>query len=108
MGPARPPADLLLEARTRERAGCVPEAIACYRSAIEAAEKIGEQTVLCESLRRLAILRHKQDQSEEARELSRRAYSVARAIGNDLLAGEALNTMGAKDLTAGRLVDALK
>jgi putative nucleotidyltransferase with HDIG domain len=106
MGPARPPADLLLEARSQERAGCIPEAIACYRVAIEAAEKVGELTVLCESLRRLAILRHHQDQSAEARELSRRSYAVAREIGNDLLAGEALNTMGAQDLTTGRLAEA--
>src|SRR5688572_9738257 len=106
MGPARPAADLLHDARSRERAGCVPEAADCYLSAIEAAEKSGERSVLCEALRRLAILRHQQDQFEKARELCQRSYDVAREIGSDILAGEALNTMGAQDLMRGSLEDA--
>ena len=32
--PARPAADLVQDARERERAGCIPEAIECYDRAI--------------------------------------------------------------------------
>src|SRR2546427_205783 len=39
-------ADLLHEARERERAGCMPEAIEGYESAIAAAERSGDRTVL--------------------------------------------------------------
>src|SRR6266571_3283715 len=50
-------ADLLHEARERERAACLPEAIACYEAAVAAAERDGEGTILAEALRRLAVLR---------------------------------------------------
>ena len=52
---SRRAADLLHEARGRERAGCIPEAMACYESAIAAAEKSREHAVLAEALRRLAL-----------------------------------------------------
>ncbi len=99
-------ADLLHEARGRERAGCIPEAIACYESTIATAERGGEHTVLAEALRRLAIVRHHRDESAQARELCRRSYEVARQIGNDLLAAEALNTLGGLHLAGGSLEDA--
>ena len=69
-------ADLLHEARKHERAGRIPEAIARFGSAIAAAERSGEQTVLAEALRRLAILRHHGNESDEARALCRRSYEV--------------------------------
>ncbi len=99
-------ADLLHEARERERAGCIPEAIARFGAAIAAAERSGEQTVLAEALRRLAVLRHHGNQSDEARALCRRSYEVARQIGNELLAAEALNTLGGLHLAAGTVEDA--
>jgi putative nucleotidyltransferase with HDIG domain len=99
-------ADLLHEARGRERAGCIPEAIERYESAIAAAEQGGDRTVLAEALRRLAIVRHHRDEPGEARELCRRSYEVARQITNDLLAAEALNTLGGLDLASGSLQDA--
>jgi putative nucleotidyltransferase with HDIG domain len=101
-------AELLYEARERERAGCIPEAIEGYEAAIVASEQGEEQTVLAESLRRLAVLRHHRNESDRARELCRRSYTVARLIGNDLLAAEALNTVGGLDLTTGSLDDARK
>src|SRR5881296_494392 len=96
--PVRPAADLLHEARARERAARVPEAIASYEAAIAAAEFAEEQAVLAEALRRLAVVRHHRGESAEARELCRRSHAVARRAGNGMLAGEALNTLGGIDL----------
>src|SRR2546425_10639650 len=87
-------ADLLHEARDRERTGCIPEAIERYESAIAAAERSGERTVLAEALRRLAVRWQRRDEGARARELCRRSYEVAQQIGNELLAAEALNTVG--------------
>src|SRR3989442_1025286 len=100
---SRRAADLLHEARGRERAGCIPEAMACYESAIAAAEKTREPAVLAEALRRLAVVRYQRDDSARARELCQRSYDVARQIDNDLLAAEALNTLGVLDLKTGSL-----
>jgi len=105
---ARRGGELLHEARERERAGCIPEAIECYESAIALAEQGEEQTVLAEALRRLAVLRHHGNESARARELCRRSLTVARSIGSDVLAAEALNTVGGLDLTTGSLDDARK
>src|SRR5207245_11011121 len=91
-------ADLLHEARDRERAGCIPEAIERYESAIAAAERSGERTVLAEALRRLAVRWPRRDEGARARELCRRSYEVAQQLGNELLAAEALNTLGGFDL----------
>src|SRR2546426_8862164 len=76
-------ADLLHEARERERAGCMPEAIQGYESAITAAERSGERTVLAEALRRLAVLRQHRDEAARARALCHRSYEVAQQIGNE-------------------------
>jgi putative nucleotidyltransferase with HDIG domain len=104
----RPAADLLHEARARERAACFPEAIKSYESAIAAADRTGERAVLSEALRRLAVVRHHRNESAEARELCRRSYGVACEAGNDLLAAEALNTLGGLDVKAGAIDDARK
>src|SRR5438552_6705715 len=78
-------ADLLHEARERERAGCMPEAIQGYESAITAAERSGERTVLAEGLRRLAVLRPARDEPARARPLSPRSYGGAQTTGHGLL-----------------------
>jgi putative nucleotidyltransferase with HDIG domain len=106
VGGTRRGADLLDDARVRERSGCIPEAIEGYEAAILAAEQDGEHTVLAEALRRLAILRRHRDEAARARELCRRSYDVAREIGNDLLAAEALNTLGGLAIATGSLEDA--
>ena len=103
---ARAPADLLREARSRERAGHLAEAIAGYESAIARAEATGDRAVLSEALRRLGVLHHQRNQRERARELCRRSLTVAREMGGDLQAAEALNTLGVMDLKAGSLGDA--
>ena len=86
--------DLLLEARALERAVCMTAAIASYEGAIAGAAAAGEPAVLSEALRRLAIIRHRRGESVEAREMCRRSHTVALESGNDLLAAEALNTLG--------------
>src|SRR3989442_3167706 len=96
--PVRPAADLLHEARARERAARIPEAVASYEAAIAAAELAEEQAGLAEALRRLAVVRHRRGESAEARELCRRSHAVARRAGNGVLAGGALNTLGGIDL----------
>ena len=105
MGPAPRAADLLHEARGRERAACIPEAIAWYEAAVAAAEPAEEHAVLAEALRRLAVVRHRQGAAALARDLCRRSHAVARDAGNAVLAGEALNTLGGMELEAGALPD---
>ena len=105
-GDARSGADALHTARERERAGRIPEAIDGYEAAIVAAERAGDAIVLAEALRRLAILRRHRDEAAQARELCLRSYDVARGIGHDVLAAEALNTMGGLDLANGSLEEA--
>jgi putative nucleotidyltransferase with HDIG domain len=102
----RPAADLLHDARARERAACIPEAIQCYEGAIATADRTGERAVLAEALRRLAVLRHHRNESAAARELCHRSYEVACDVGSDLLAGEALNTLGGLDVKTGAIEDA--
>jgi putative nucleotidyltransferase with HDIG domain len=102
----RSAADLLHAARARERVGGLPEAAAGYETAIDSAERSGERAVLAEALRRLAVVRHRCNQSGEARLLCDRSFTVARDAGNDVLAAEALNTLGGIDLEAGPLADA--
>ena len=104
--PARPAADLLYEARARERAACIPEAIHHYEAAIATAERTGEAAVLSEALRRLAVVRHHRNESAAARELCKRSYTVACEHGNDLLAAEALNTLGGLALRTGVMEEA--
>jgi putative nucleotidyltransferase with HDIG domain len=94
------------EARDRERAGRMSDAIACYESAIAVAESRGEDAVLAQALRRLGIARHQRGEQARARDICRRSYEVARRMGSDQLAAEALNTIGVLDLTTGSLGDA--
>ena len=106
MSEPRQAADFLHEARERERAACLPDAIACYEAAIAAAERGGEQTVLAEALRRLAVVRRHRSEVAAATALCQRSYEVARQAGDDLLAAEALNTLGGLYLSTGAPDDA--
>ena len=106
MKAARPAADLLIEARALERAVCMAGAAASYEAAIAAADATGESAVLSEALRRLAIIRHHRGESADARELCRRSHAVARAAGTDLLAADALNTLGVIGLETDAVADA--
>ncbi len=56
-------------ARERERAGCIPEAVASYEEAIAAAERAGERRIEAEALRRLAVVRHQRHERDRAHAL---------------------------------------
>ncbi len=96
----------LLEGREHERASRAVEAISSYTSAALMAEADGNHAAHAESLRRLSVLRHKQNDFALARELCLRSFEVAQASHNGRLAAEALNTMGVQDLLAGSIADA--
>jgi HD-GYP domain-containing protein (c-di-GMP phosphodiesterase class II) len=96
----------LRDGRDHERAARAAEAIAAYSSAAARAATAGDAAVLAESLRRLAVLRHKQNEFALARELCLRSLAVAQANDNGRLAAEALNTMGVQELLAGSIDDA--
>ena len=106
MGAVRRASDLLASARERERVGCIPEAIEQYEAAISLAETNAEGTVLAEALRRLAVVRHQRDERGEARALCNRSFDVANVMGNPLLAGEGLNTLGVMLLREGSHAEA--
>ena len=96
----------LRDGRDHERAGRAAEAIASYSAAADHAAAGGDQAVLAESLRRLSVLRHKQNEFGLARELCQRSLDIARACRNSRLAAEALNTMGVQELLAGSTAEA--
>ncbi|HWC75518.1 MAG TPA: HD domain-containing phosphohydrolase [Gemmatimonadales bacterium] len=98
--------DLLHEARTRELAACIPEAIQSFEAAIAAAEQTGERAVLAEAQRRLAVVIHHRNETQRARELCRSSYQVACELKNDILAAEALNTLGGLALSTGEMEQA--
>jgi len=93
-------------ARVHERAGRIREAAADYEAAVRACEEAGEKRILVESLRALAVIRHKSGNDVEAYVLCQRAFSVASGTGDPLLAAEALNTRASIDLTAGQIAAA--
>src|SRR5207247_7623073 len=101
-----PPAVVLQQARERERAGSLPEAIERYDIAIAAAEQCGDHAVLAEALRRLGVVRHHRGEGDESRELCLRSYGVALQHDDDVLAAEALNALGGMELAGGSLEDA--
>ena len=68
-GFGRPAADLLHHARAQERAARISDAIASYEAAIAAAEGAREPAPLAEALRRLAVIRHHRNESDQARRL---------------------------------------
>jgi putative nucleotidyltransferase with HDIG domain len=99
-------ADLLHEARARERNACIPEAMQGYEAAISVAERAGEKAILAEALRRLAVVLHHRNEGARAHDLCSRSYRVACSLGNDVLAAEALNTLGGLALRTGAIEDA--
>ena len=98
--------DLLARAREHERAGCVTDAMAEYESAIDAAERAGDRTVLAEALRRLAVMHHHRGDGERARTLCARSYDVAAEAGHDILAAEALNARAGFEFQTGEIARA--
>lgn len=94
------------EAREYERAGRLGDAAVAYETAIGLADMSSQSNVLCEALRRLAVVRHRRQEDEAAATLSHRACAVARDVGDKRLAAEALNTRASIDLDRGRIAEA--
>ncbi|HEU4565030.1 MAG TPA: HD domain-containing phosphohydrolase [Gemmatimonadaceae bacterium] len=101
--PSRPSAELLGEGRVHDRAGRMGEAAASYEAAAAAAELEGAHRVRAEALRLLGVVHHRRHDGARARELCRASLGAAEAIGDELLAAEALNTLAGFDLESGDL-----
>jgi putative nucleotidyltransferase with HDIG domain len=99
-------AELLSDAIASERAGSVDQAVTGYRTAIAEAERLGDRRTLAEALRRLSVQHHHRGERDVARELSHRSYTIATEIGDDVLAGEALNVLANFTLESGAVDDA--
>jgi putative nucleotidyltransferase with HDIG domain len=98
--------DLLASAREQERSGNMEDAIAMYELAIEEAERSCKRSVLSESLRRLAVIQHQQNDEALARKLCRRSYEVALQSDHLILAAEALNVLAGIDFERGDMGEA--
>jgi putative nucleotidyltransferase with HDIG domain len=77
--------------------------MSAYAEAIALAELSGERPVLIEALRRKAAIHHRQGDAESALQFCERSYDEAVAMGDRVLAGEALNGLGEFRLAAGQL-----
>ncbi len=98
--------ELLHKARELEQVGQGEDAAALYEEAIREAERGCASRVLAESLRRLAVLRYQQNDPDTARVLCHRSADVAFGMANEVLAAEAMNTLGSVDLQTGVLEQA--
>ena len=97
---------LLAEGEQHERAGAPVQAIACFNSAIEAAESRRQHDVLSDALRRLAVVHHHQGDQLRAQALVQRALGVAVEIGDTLRAARALNALAGFDFETGEIESA--
>jgi putative nucleotidyltransferase with HDIG domain len=100
-------AALLLEAKSRERAGCIAEAIEAYGAATAEAARTGELATQAEALRRLGVVYHHRNEAATALELTQRSHSIARDIGDPVLAAEALNVLAGFAFETGAMQEAL-
>ena len=105
----------LVRGRTLHQDGRLLEAIRSYEAAIRRAELEGNQPVLVEALRRLAIARHGGREFEAARKTAARSHRLATDLGDKTLTTKALNTLAGFDIDAGahdsareRLAEALE
>jgi len=89
-----------------ERDGRLTAAGRAYEAAREAAEREASLAAQSEALRRLAVVRHHQNQPEVADWLCRRAIEGARRLGDAALTADALNTQGGLRLERGLLNEA--
>ncbi len=94
---------LLEEAKGHERDGRLAEAVRCFREAGEVAEAGGDRRTEAEALRRLAVVHHHRNEPVPARELVGRSFTIAHAIGDNLLAGEALNVLAGFEFESGAM-----
>ena len=102
----RPAGDLLRAGRAHDRAGRLDDAVAAYEKAVQIGETSGERAVLVEAQRRLGVVHYRRNNPVEAKELCRKSYYGALAMGDLILAGEALNSLGGFEFEAGHMVAA--
>ena len=96
----------MAEAIDLEHTGSVADALEAYRAAIAEGERLLDRRTQAEALRRLAVQNHHRGERQTARELCERSYAIATEIGDDVLAGEALNALANFDLESGALEEA--
>ncbi len=99
-------AELLAKAIDLEHTGSVADALEAYRAAIAEGERLLDRRTQAEALRRLAVQNHHRGERQTARELCERSYAIATEIGDDVLAGEALNALANFTLESGALEEA--
>ncbi len=97
---------MLRAGRSHDRAGRLDHALSAYAEAIALAELSGERPVLVEALRRKAMIHHRRGESAPAIQFGERSYDEAVALGDRVLAGEALNGLGGFRVAAGQLDEA--
>ena len=107
-------AEHLAAAREHERQGRLGEAAEEYAAAIEAADGRSESALLSEALRRLASIRRRRNEIDEAIRLCETSREVAAGAGNHALAAQAINGIALALLARGdipgaraRLLEAL-
>ncbi|NUO62026.1 MAG: tetratricopeptide repeat protein [Gemmatimonadaceae bacterium] len=93
--------DLLRSARGQELAGRLNEAAEEYQGTITSAEREGDEALLSEALRRLGVIHFRRHELTAGRDCCNRSLAVAQKIGNQILAAEALNSLGASELEIG-------
>lgn len=97
---------MLRAGRSHDKAGRLDQAIASYQEAIELARCEMDRAVLAEALRRKAVVHHRRNETEVARELCQWSYDKAVELGDRTLAGEALNALGGFRMQLGELDEA--
>ncbi len=102
----RPAGAMLRAGRSHDRAGRLDPAMSAYAEAIALAELSGERAVLVEALRRKAVIHHRRSESEPAMQFGERSYDEAVAMGDRVLAGEALNRLGGFGWPGGNIEEA--
>jgi tetratricopeptide (TPR) repeat protein len=100
------PDSLLQVAREYDRKGNLQDAAAGYEAAIATAGPAGAHRVAAEALRQLAVVHCRRQESDLARALCARSEALGRAVGDDAIVAEALNTAGGLDLVEERFDDA--
>lgn len=93
--------DLIRGARAHELGGRLSDAAEEFARAIRAAEATDDRGALSEALRRLAVVCFRRQEMDAGRAYCDRSFAVAQEAGDEILAAEALNTLGASDLEAG-------
>ena len=99
-------ADLIHRARGHERAGCVVEAMDCYRKAVAEVHRTNAWAVEAEALRRIAVLHHNHSERQTAADCCAESLGIADRNGDDALAAEALNVQALFALDLGELEQA--